>query len=134
MSVKAAQKSLKIFSYIEIVGGLLFVILTIMTITGQPDLIEAINKIKIDDLKIDIKTLAIITYAIVAAFAFFEAYLMQRACKDGKKTTLLLVLAILSTLAEIMSIVQSFSVISVISLIISAFILYSVIVVRKNAN
>lgn len=134
-NLKFARNGLKIFSYIAIALGILYVVLAVLTIAGSPVITDALNTTNVEGM--DIKTLAIIAiiaFVLGALFSFFYAYLMQLACKNGKKTTLLLVLAIVNTVFVLKAVISAFSVINLLRLLLNGFILYLVIIIRKFAK
>ena len=130
--MKVAKTTLKIVSWMAIVVGVLFVIFGVYAMVNYPEIADAFANI--DFGQNDPKTVASLAFIFVAAFCFLYAYLLRNAIKDGKKTTLLLVLIGLGIISTLLTIVKDFTVTSLISLLINGFVLYQVIVLRKAAN
>ena len=91
---------------------------------------------------LDAKLLAEISLALSSCFLLFEGWLLKRASKDGKKSTLLLILlmfGIITTLIEIAPSIISLGfnteiVIKIIQMLFRIYVLIQTLRVRKESK
>lgn len=140
MSNESAKKTLGVFKWIYIIEGIFSGLIGVLFFVYQNHeaLIKASDKIiNTSNFKLpDGMSLAVflgIAFVAIAIFDFIDAWLFSRAKKDGKKTTLLMVLLVLSSISGIYNLVTAFSVFNITSLVIVLVSLYAVYVVRKAA-
>lgn len=139
-------KKLSIICYIIGCLGILLVIVLMITNYGDDIFgteIDDIEEFESSEIQyLDAKLLAEISLALSSCFLLFEGWLLKRASKDGKKSTLLLILlllGILSTLIEIAPSIISLGfnteiVIKIIQMLFRVYVLIQTLRVRKEAK
>ena len=139
-------KKLSIICYIIGCLGILLVIVLMITNYGDDIFgteIDDIEEFESSEIQyLDAKLLAEISLALSSCFLLFEGWLLKRASKDGKKSTLLLILlllGILSTLIEIAPSIISLGfnteiVIKIIQMLFRVYVLTQTLRVRKEAK
>lgn len=139
-------KKLSILCYIIGCLGILLVIVLMITNYGDDIFgteIDDIEEFESSEIQyLDAKLLAEISLALSSCFLLFEGWLLKRASKDGKKSTLLLILlllGILSTLIEIAPSIISLGfnteiVIKIIQMLFRVYVLIQTLRVRKEAK
>lgn len=139
-------KKLSIICYIIGCLGILLVIVLMITNYGDDIFgteIDDIEEFESSEIQyLDAKLLAEISLALSSCFLLFEGWLLKRASKDGKKSTLLLILlllGILSTLIEIAPSIISLGfnteiVIKIIQMLFRIYVLTQTLRVRKEAK
>ena len=139
-------KKLSIVCYIIGCLGILLVIVLMITNYGDDIFgteIDDIEEFESSEIQyLDAKLLAEISLALSSCFLLFEGWLLKRASKDGKKSTLLLILlllGILSTLIEIAPSIISLGfnteiVIKIIQMLFRVYVLTQTLRVRKEAK
>ena len=140
MSSESAKKALGVFKWIYIIEGVFAGLLGVLFLANQNHeaLIKASdNLVNTSNIQFpDGISLAVFLgtgFVMIAIFIFIEAWLFSRAKKDGKKTTLLMVLLVLSSISGIYNLITSFSVPNIITLALALISLYAVYIVRKEA-
>lgn len=137
MKKETSSKLLNVFGWLDIIGGVLILILAVFAFTSiNNDVInEAIKTANItipDGTNISPSTLIGIALTTTALVTLLEGYLLRRASKDGSKSTLILVLTILSVVAGGYGLIRAFSISSLISVLFDVFVLYLLFNVRKE--
>lgn len=139
-------KKISIVCYIIGCLGILLVIVLMITNYGDDIFgteIDDIEEFESSEIQyLDAKLLAEISLALSSCFLLFEGWLLKRASKDGKKSTLLLILlllGILSTLIEIAPSIISLGfnteiVIKIIQMLFRVYVLTQTLRVRKEAK
>lgn len=139
-------KKISIVCYIIGCLGILLVIVLMITNYGDDIFgteIDDIEEFESSEIQyLDAKLLAEISLALSSCFLLFEGWLLKRASKDGKKSTLLLILlllGILSTLIEIAPSIISLGfnteiVIKIIQMLFRIYVLTQTLRVRKEAK
>ena len=137
-------KKISIVCYIIGCLGILLVIVLMITNYGDDIFgteIDDIEEFESSEIQyLDAKLLAEISLALSSCFLLFEGWLLKRASKDGKKSTLLLILlllGILSTLIEIAPSIISLGfnteiVIKIIQMLFRIYVLTQTLRVRKK--
>lgn len=136
MQKETAQKLLKIFGVLNYIFGAILVLLSIIFFANIiPNLNTEMTKIVTIDWHGIEPNIAIGVYLIVnGMFTLLEGWALCRAAKDSTKTTLALVLTVLSLVASIIGLfVGKIGVSQISSLVIDAILVYSVFIVRKEA-
>ena len=133
MNLKVAKITLKVMSVLELIYGVLMLVAGVLFLTGSDLLKDYFDEIVAAGGNELGKGGIFAVFVFVALIIFLVAWLYRVAAKDGKKTTLLLVFLILACCYGVYSLVTNFSVTSLISLLLDAFVLSQVFVVRKNA-
>lgn len=141
MTGRELLKKLRTLCYILGILGIIIGIVAITTNIGNTLFQELVKNIKVpENTNVDAKTYAGIYFIVESLFTLFQGWLLGRAVKNGKKTTLLiilLVLSIVSTILEIFhagwnAILDMESVTNIIVVLIKGFILNQVIKVRRE--
>lgn len=140
MNGDSAKKALGIFKWIYIIEGIFAGLLGVLFFVFQNSepLVKASDEL-VNTSNIQLPggmSLGVFmgtVFVFAAIFIFIEAWLFSRAKKDGKKTTLLMVLLVLSSISSIYNLITKFSVSNIISLVLALISLYAVYVVRKEA-
>lgn len=139
-------KKISIVCYIIGCLGILLVIVLMITNYGDDIFgteIDDIEEFESSEIQyLDAKILAEISLALSSCFLLFEGWLLKRASKDGKKTTLLLILLILGILSTLIEIAPSiinlgFNTELCIKIVIMLFRIYALtqtLMVRKEAK
>lgn len=136
-----AKKILKGFGIFYYVAALFLLILGIVAFTlKESDVLsrasDELLKVVPNDMKIT--TFLGIFVIVIALLELATGYLLRRAAKDGKKTTLLLVLLVLSVIGSVTNLFTNGTGESIATLILNVVIdgllLYSTYVVRKEAE
>lgn len=140
MSSDSAKKALSIFKWIYIIEGVFSALFGILFFAFQNN--EALvkvsdNLVNTSNIKLpDGMSLAVflgISFVVIAIFDFIDAWLFNRAKKDGKKTTLLMIFLVISAISGIYNLITAFAVSNIINLVLTLISLYAVYVVRKEA-
>ena len=139
-------KKLSIICYIIGCLGILLVIVLMITNYGDDIFgteIDEIEEFESSEIQyLDAKLLAEISLALSSCFLLFEGWLLKRASKDGKKSTLLLILlmfGIITTLIEIAPSIISLGfnteiVIKIIQMLFRIYVLIQTLRVRKESK
>ena len=141
MSSDSAKKALGIFKWIYIIegvfafllGALFFAARNSQELLKVSDQFVSSTNVQLPD-GMNLGTLLGMVFVFAAIITFVEAWLFSRAKKDGKKTTLLMVLLVISSISGVYSLITSFSVSKIITLVLAVLSLYAVYVVRKEAK
>lgn len=139
-------KKISIVCYIIGCLGIFLVIVLMITNYGDDIFgteIDDIEEFESSEIQyLDAKLLAEISLALSSCFLLFEGWLLKRASKDGKKTTLLLILLILGILSTLIEIAPSiinlgFNTELCIKIVMMLFRIYALtqtLMVRKEAK
>ena len=139
MTGSSLLKKLSMFCYILGIVGIIIGVIAMTTNFGDTLFEGYMNQIQ-SNVEVDAKIVAGISFIISCLFTLFEGWLLGRAAKDGKKTTLLIILLILGIISPIIeicsagfnSILNIESISNIIGVLIKAFILNQTIKVRKE--
>ena len=134
MKKDTAKTVLKVFGIIHFILAVMTLFVGVIVLANVvPDLAgEAAKSLGVTAVEgIDVGVVAGITFIISAMWTAFEGFALLRASKG--KTTLALVLEIISIIGCVVSMIGAFNVSSIITLLIDALVLYSILVVRKDA-
>lgn len=143
MTGRDLLKKLSTLCYVLAIIGIILGIVAMNTKLGDTLFQELVKNIKVPaNTNVDTKTYAGIYFIVESLVTLFQGWLLKRAVKDGRKTTLLIILLILSistTIIEIYNagfnaILDMESVANIIVVIIKGFILSQVFRVRQEAN
>ena len=140
MNSDSAKKALGLFKWIYIIEGVFTGLLGVLFFVNQNNeaLVKASdNIVNTSSIQLpDGMSLALFMGTVLVSSAIFtliEAWLFSSAKNDGKKTTLLMVLLVISTVSGIYKLITSFVISNITSLVLTLISLYAVYVVRKEA-
>lgn len=137
MKIETSKKALRIVSWFNIIAAVLLTIFGLFMFTQQNnEMIQEISKsMNMTELKnIPLTTFVGSIFLASAIATALEAWLLRRAAKDGKKSTFIIIITILSLVSQILGLVKSFNASSITTIAFNAFILYLLFNVRKEEN
>lgn len=137
MKKESAKKVLNVFKWFNIIGAVLLAIVAAIVFTSNDSNLTAqlTSSMNIKDMSgLNPTTFLGLVIIFSAVFVLIEAILYGRAVKDGSKSTLLMVLLVLSLIANVYTLITSFSFSAILNLCLTLLTLYAVYVLRKESE
>lgn len=134
MSKESAKKIISVFKWFYIIGGVLIIALSLLFfMNSNADFMnEIVKSYKIDVEGVNPVTVIGIVMVISGIINLIEAWLFSRVTKDGKKSTLLMILLIISIASAIYTVITAFNVSNIISLLTNVLVFAAVLKLRSE--